>query len=842
MESQQKHTSTVILCAMHNGTIRQGLGERFRRRKAGESVFWQRLQHYVKHHGGLYEKTDIICGKCRGKVKSFCDKTGFRHINKEGEENPRPMASCTTGLTPASAMARRILRSKRQLNVADQQHSSLHACSTDQDLCQSQECPHPIEADPCLESFHLQGNSTESCFVNKSSNIDNKLLTLTSKPPILPNKSATLTSNPETLTSKPTLPNTSATLTSRPPTLTSNPTLPNNSAVLTSRPPTLTSKPTLPNTSATLSSRPPTLTSNPTLPNNSAALTSRPPTLTSNPTLPNNSAALTSRPPTLTSKPTLPNTSATLTSRPPTLTSNPTLPNNSAALTSRLPTLTSKPTLPNTSATLTSNPETLTSNPTLPNTSTTLTSKPPTLTSKPTLPNNSAAQTSKPPTLTSKPTTLPSKSVTLTSKPPTLTSKPSLPNKSATVTSNPPTSICNLLTNEPTTLLSNQDDQIEYETNNENSITIGGSQNPLENMVQTSYSQSTHMSNSEPIMGNKRKPCHARKSSSKRLQVESILSVGYTESKCFICGSSERKAVPQCAIFKLYLDEQIFVPSNNRTCSSHLNTIKEFTPEAVELIKTKAKPGASVSEWDVNSFFKKVIEQNKSKGPIINAETVTDEDCRAFFGLKKIDFDTLFSYIQQHLYKSALRSAKTALAIFLAKLRLGVSQDVLAKLFGVKNQPNVSKVIHRIAKLLEQHFVPQNLGVGHMSREVIENVHNPTFVRQMFEVPNENIVLILDGTYVYIEQASDHELQSATYSPHKHRNLVKFMMIVTPDGYIVDAPGPYLADSSNSDAKILSNMLKQEGGIASVLKANDHLILDRGFRDVVEALQRRGIK
>ncbi|CAL8133810.1 unnamed protein product [Orchesella dallaii] len=100
-----------------------------------------------------------------------------------------------------------------------------------------------------------------------------------------------------------------------------------------------------------------------------------------------------------------------------------------------------------------------------------------------------------------------------------------------------------------------------------------------------------------------------------------------------------------------------------------------------------------------------------------------------------------------------------------------------------------------------------------------------------------------NGTYVYIEQSSNQELQSSTYSPRKHRHLVKFMMVTAPDGNIIDAPGPFLADAANSDAKILSNLLKKEGdGIAAFFRKNDHLILDRGFRDVLALLEKLGIQ
>lgn len=43
---------------------------------------------------------------------------------------------------------------------------------------------------------------------------------------------------------------------------------------------------------------------------------------------------------------------------------------------------------------------------------------------------------------------------------------------------------------------------------------------------------------------------------------------------------------------------------------------------------------------------------------------------------------------------------------------------------------------------------------------------------------------------------------------HKHRPLIKPMMVVTTTGYIVSILGPYLADGKNNDARILQHMIK----------------------------------
>jgi len=66
------------------------------------------------------------------------------------------------------------------------------------------------------------------------------------------------------------------------------------------------------------------------------------------------------------------------------------------------------------------------------------------------------------------------------------------------------------------------------------------------------------------------------------------------------------------------------------------------------------------------------------------------------------------------------------------------------------------------------------------------------------------------------------------------------MMVVCPDGYIMEAEGLYFADGGNNDAKILQHMLKRKAGkpnLMDILQPQDALLLDRGFRDIQKELE-----
>ena len=78
---------------------------------------------------------------------------------------------------------------------------------------------------------------------------------------------------------------------------------------------------------------------------------------------------------------------------------------------------------------------------------------------------------------------------------------------------------------------------------------------------------------------------------------------------------------------------------------------------------------------------------------------------------------------------------------------------------------------------------------------------------------------------------------------HKNRHLIKPMMIVTSDGYIISSIGPYYSDFHNNDASILKHVVSENlDNIKHWLQPDDVLIVDRGFRDAAEVMKSLGFK
>ena len=78
---------------------------------------------------------------------------------------------------------------------------------------------------------------------------------------------------------------------------------------------------------------------------------------------------------------------------------------------------------------------------------------------------------------------------------------------------------------------------------------------------------------------------------------------------------------------------------------------------------------------------------------------------------------------------------------------------------------------------------------------------------------------------------------------HKGRPLLKPMVIVTTSGYFVSVLGPYLSDSKNNDASILTHIMKTNvEDIKNWAQDDDIFVVDRGFRDALPLLDDMGIQ
>lgn len=225
-----------------------------------------------------------------------------------------------------------------------------------------------------------------------------------------------------------------------------------------------------------------------------------------------------------------------------------------------------------------------------------------------------------------------------------------------------------------------------------------------------------------------------------------------------------------------------------------------------------------------------------------NLDNQTDEEIKTMTGITKEQFNDLLTYVAD-IRDTPTRSKSTALGIFLVKLRTGLSHSVLATLFHLSGRNHVGKVVQSIRRSLMNTFVPANIGFDHITREDIISNHTSARAKALFANDKDDIViLVLDGTYIYIEKSAAYSFQRKTFSVHKGRPLVKPMMIVTTSGYIVDIIGPYFANGKNNDSGITTHVFnKNISNIQAWVQGLDVFIVDRGFRDCQDFLEECGI-
>jgi hypothetical protein len=131
-------------------------------------------------------------------------------------------------------------------------------------------------------------------------------------------------------------------------------------------------------------------------------------------------------------------------------------------------------------------------------------------------------------------------------------------------------------------------------------------------------------------------------------------------------------------------------------------------------------------------------------------------------------------------------------------------------------------------------WVDLNLGISRATRDLLRS-HQTAETLGLFCNEGQAAV-VLDGTYTYVQKSSNNSFQRKSFSGHKHRHLLKPFMIVCPDGYIIDAIGPYLAHIN--DAAIATDIRSK---LKEVLGNGGVCIVDRGFRDAVQDLTALGL-
>ncbi|KYN12427.1 hypothetical protein ALC57_15394, partial [Trachymyrmex cornetzi] len=212
--------------------------------------------------------------------------------------------------------------------------------------------------------------------------------------------------------------------------------------------------------------------------------------------------------------------------------------------------------------------------------------------------------------------------------------------------------------------------------------------------------------------------------------------------------------------------------------------------------------------------------------------------------ITKEQFRDLFEFCDPVVDDTQIRNiTRKDLIAFLCKLRQGLSDEFLRFIFNYPSRQSTSLAIGNVRKSLMRRFVPQNIGFQAITREEYIRLHVSDFANELYNANPEyrKAIVYPDGTYADIQKSSNFRALRQSYCFHKGRHLLKPLLIVAPDGYILHIFGPYFSDSRNNDAAILRNEFERDVGLMREwFEEEDIFIVDRGFRDAIPILHRLG--
>ncbi|CAM4809495.1 unnamed protein product [Rotaria magnacalcarata] len=212
--------------------------------------------------------------------------------------------------------------------------------------------------------------------------------------------------------------------------------------------------------------------------------------------------------------------------------------------------------------------------------------------------------------------------------------------------------------------------------------------------------------------------------------------------KCCVCRENLRdhavKITSQDRDF-IFFSRNIWIPEGVRCCSGHLiNNL--LSKEAVDQIKPFSIRYQELSSSDFRCFD--------------DPRDLNDDEYCLLTSLSRDNFNDFVQIISSSTIRpSCNRSIRTAVGIYLCKLRLGISNRLLACIFQIADKQTVSRIINSARQAIVKSFVLGNLGFGHVTREDVIGRHTTTIARELMcgGDSTDTAIIIIDGTYLYIQ-------------------------------------------------------------------------------------------
>lgn len=328
-----------------------------------------------------------------------------------------------------------------------------------------------------------------------------------------------------------------------------------------------------------------------------------------------------------------------------------------------------------------------------------------------------------------------------------------------------------------------------------------------------------------------------------------ITSTGKSHSSCCIC--KDRKSRFQTLStenrHKTFISTGHLLLSGARCCPMHIDSDGILNEEAILYLKSSSSSSTTFfNKTELLALITDIrtiaLKNENMRIDFDNNSVLKDSDFLNLTGISKENFEDLLSHVKS-IRQTKNRSTRTCIALLLVRLRTGMSYRMLSTLFNI-GKTGIRRAIATARKELSINFTPKYVGFQHITRQDIKDQHTRPLAKELFGNDIDNpVILVADGTYIYIQKSHNFKFQRRSYSLHKNRPLVKPMIIVSTTGYIVSVLGPYHADYKNNDANIIKHNFRMNmEQMTDWISEGDILIVDRGFRDAVDFLEEMGIQ
>ncbi|XP_043476198.1 uncharacterized protein LOC122507514 [Leptopilina heterotoma] len=306
---------------------------------------------------------------------------------------------------------------------------------------------------------------------------------------------------------------------------------------------------------------------------------------------------------------------------------------------------------------------------------------------------------------------------------------------------------------------------------------------------------------------------------------------GYHGQCIFDCKNSQTlRLLSKTECLHVYFKTNIFVKYGARICHSHgsndaLQIPTNFAPYSDSVNLT------SNDVHDLLQALKKMYVNDTTSSAIISFLNMKSDILIFETGLNTEQYLEVLSLIES--CEISVINKEFALGVYLSRLRRAYTFEELAIKWKI-DRNTAGKYCKILMNCLEETLIPKYLRFPLNRTEAFEHL---TETSKIFYAPNgDKIILIFDGTYLFIQKGADFSFQRNTYCMHKSRNLIKPMMAVYPDGYIAGVFGPY--PGKKNDASIMIELLEKD--YWSSFQEGDVLVVDRGFRDSLTHIEEKG--